>query len=262
MDKLATGTVSSDGNREILANYSSVNFTLKGDRYSRAMNGVRFELIERFGAGRDVLDIGCATGAFLIPMLSRLKSAVGLDFVERFLREFTMALGGSVPTNLDLVCADARAMPLADKSIDFAYSFATLYYIPAVEKVIAELARVVRPGGTIALEFGNVTSTNTMFAQVYAETSGWAFPVHVRIGDALDWIRDAGFVLREQRVFQIFPLYAAPLSRPWMLPLSGRPLRALLGIRTRRGHLWDEHLSGMPGLRRFAFRHLVVAERQ
>jgi len=253
----------SDGNKEIYEKrYGAATFQLGGDSYSQAMQALRFDLLERYGRGRDVLDVGCATGDYLKPRLQAFRTAVGLDYTQRFLDEFAASYDVAPPANLRLVCADARDMPLADRSVDFAFSFATLYSIPQGERVIAELGRIVRPEGHVALEFGNLRSLNTLVAGAWHRAERWAEPHHLRLAEVRRHLDAAGFAVVDWRAFQVLPLYAVPRRLFWMRPLSGRPLRGLLGRRLASGRMVDEVVSGSALLRPFAFRHLVVARRR
>lgn len=252
-----------DPNKAIYdTHYGRATFELGGDTYSRAMQAVRFELLEKYGRDRHVLDVGCATGDYLKASLGVFKSATGLDYTQRFLDEFAASFDGELPANLKLVCADARDMPFAPRSFDFAYSFATLYSIPEGERVVSELGRVMRQGGHVALEFGNLHSLNTLVAEAWHKAESWAKPHHMRLADLRHQLDAAGFDVVDWRAFQILPLYAVPRRLIWLRPLSGRPFRQLLGRRTRGGRLIDEIVSGAPLLRPFAFRHLVVAQRR
>ena len=46
--------------------------------------------------------------------------------------------------------ADACALPFPDASFDRALSLLVLHFVPEAEKAVAEMRRVVRPGGTVA----------------------------------------------------------------------------------------------------------------
>ena len=48
---------------------------------------------------------------------------------------------------VEYIGADARALPLADASVDHVVSVLTLCTIPAVDRALAEIRRVLRPGG-------------------------------------------------------------------------------------------------------------------
>ena len=54
----------------------------------------------------------------------------------------------------DWVSADARALPFRDRAFDVAFSNSVLEHIEALEPVIAEVARILRPGGDPAAAAG------------------------------------------------------------------------------------------------------------
>ena len=97
--------------------------------------------------GRRVLEVGCGAGQCGRWLLSQGASVVGLDVSHRQLqhsRRIDQATGLVVP----VVCATATAVPLADDSFDLACSaFGALPFIGDADVVMAEVARVLRPGG-------------------------------------------------------------------------------------------------------------------
>jgi demethylmenaquinone methyltransferase / 2-methoxy-6-polyprenyl-1,4-benzoquinol methylase len=111
-------------------------------------------LVSRVDAapGDTVLDVATGTGA-VIRELRRQKGCkvVGVDQSPEMLAEARRRLGPEI----ELVEANAEKLPFADASFD-ALSFTYLLrYVADPAATLRELARVVRPGGTIAsLEFG------------------------------------------------------------------------------------------------------------
>jgi demethylmenaquinone methyltransferase/2-methoxy-6-polyprenyl-1,4-benzoquinol methylase len=103
------------------------------------------------GPGDRVLDVATGTGLVAAELI-RQKSCtvVGLDQSPEML-----AVARERLPDLELVEASAESLPFADESFD-ALSFTYLLrYVDDPGATLAELARVVRPGGTIAgLEFG------------------------------------------------------------------------------------------------------------
>lgn len=92
--------------------------------------------------GRDVvLEVGVGTGRVA---LSLDVPVIGLD-LSRPMMEVLRAKDGTVP----LVEGDATRLPFPDDSVDAAYAAHVLHLIPAWEAALAELARVVRPGGVV-----------------------------------------------------------------------------------------------------------------
>lgn len=106
----------------------------------------------RIGPGDDVLEIGFGGGALLGRLLNATRGTVtGVDasraMVERARRDF-----GGAP-NLRLHCASVESLPLETASVDKAVSVASLYFWPDPAASLAELARVIRPGGTLSFVF-------------------------------------------------------------------------------------------------------------
>lgn len=110
-----------------------------------------------------VLDVGCGRGLLLIGAARRLRSgrAFGLDLwqtvdqsgncPEATLRNATIA---GVRERIELHTGDAQKLPFADGTFDVIVSSWALHNIPTREgrdAAIAEIARVVKPGGRVLL---------------------------------------------------------------------------------------------------------------
>jgi demethylmenaquinone methyltransferase / 2-methoxy-6-polyprenyl-1,4-benzoquinol methylase len=91
-----------------------------------------------------VADIGCGTGDLARGLVERGHRAFGIDMSIGMLHE---ADSGGAP----LVLSDAAMAPLADATVDGAVSAFALRNFSELVAVIVELARVVRPGGRVAL---------------------------------------------------------------------------------------------------------------
>ena len=98
-------------------------------------------------AGRRVLEIGCGSAPCARWLRSAGADVVALDLSAGMLTraaELNRATGLAVP----LLQADAGALPLASRSMDLACSaFGGLPFVADVGTVLAEVARVLRPGG-------------------------------------------------------------------------------------------------------------------
>jgi demethylmenaquinone methyltransferase / 2-methoxy-6-polyprenyl-1,4-benzoquinol methylase len=104
------------------------------------------------GAGDTVLDVATGTGAVASELIRRNGCiVVGLDQSPEMLAEARRRLGAEVR----LVQGSAESLPFPDASFD-AVTFTYLFrYVDDPRATLLELARVVRPGGTLAsLEFG------------------------------------------------------------------------------------------------------------
>lgn len=251
-------------NKEI---YNSVydlrNVTLVDtDRYSTSMNLLRQEIVAKYSKGNDVLDAGCGIGEFLIPHLNDCKSAVGLDFSTQYLEEFSRRVGDCYSGRLILKNADLREFPLRDNSVDFAFSFSTLYYIEQIGEVISEFGRVLRSGGVAALEFGNKNSLNTIISAYRHANDNWAKSYNHCMKDVFRLLGAHEFEVMQVRRFQVLPLLTVPRSLFWLYPFTGNVFRNFLSRHISGGRIVDEVISGAPLLRNFAFRNMVIVRRK
>jgi demethylmenaquinone methyltransferase/2-methoxy-6-polyprenyl-1,4-benzoquinol methylase len=103
------------------------------------------------GPGRTVLDVATGTGAVARELLrQKACSVVGLDQSPEMLAEARRRL----PADVTLVEGNAEELPFEDESFDALTFTYLLRYVDDPPATLHELARVVRPGGTVAgLEF-------------------------------------------------------------------------------------------------------------
>lgn len=116
--------------------------------YHRMIDELELELVRRYGQGRDIFEAGCGTGLLLKEAALVARSAIGLDLSRGM-------LGQAKARNLHVVQGSVTAVPLPSASFDLVYSMKVLAHIPPIEAAIAELTRVLRPGGHLLLEFYN-----------------------------------------------------------------------------------------------------------
>ena len=102
--------------------------------YHRMLDDLEVSLVERYGTGGDVLEVGCGTGLILDRVTSFARSAVGIDLSGGMLAK---AHG----RGLAVAQASATALPVASESVDVAYSFKVLAHIPDIKTAMAEMAR-------------------------------------------------------------------------------------------------------------------------
>ena len=104
-------------------------------------------------AGGRVLEVGCGRGIAL-PVLARLlrpSHLAALDIEPTFLEEARARLDGE-GIAAELVPGDVRRMPFPDASFDMVVDFGTCYHIARATAAIAEIARVLAPGGLFVHE--------------------------------------------------------------------------------------------------------------
>ena len=97
----------------------------------------------RLGPGDLVLDVACGTGDFCRELEEGGHRVVGIDF--------SMGMLQVARTGAPLIQGDALRLPLRDASVDAATCGFALRNVTDTGDLFDELARVVRPGGRIAL---------------------------------------------------------------------------------------------------------------
>jgi len=99
--------------------------------------------------GERIIDVGCGTGSltFALPQAANVAQVAAIDYSENFVE---VARSKNSDPRITIERADACALPFADASFDRAVSLLVLQFIPDSERAVAEMCRVVRPGGTVA----------------------------------------------------------------------------------------------------------------
>jgi len=100
-------------------------------------------------AGWQWADIGCGNGAFTEMIVQRHAPAIvrGIDPSPEQLAFARHRLAGS-PAEFEI--GDAMALPYADASFDAAVMALVIFFVPEPAKGVAEMARIVKPGGSVS----------------------------------------------------------------------------------------------------------------
>lgn len=99
--------------------------------------------------GDRLLDVGCGTGALLAAVRRQAPGveATGVDLTPEMLRVARGKLGGGT----GLAAADAMRLPFAPGSFEAVVSSSSFHYWPEPGAALAELRRVLRPGGRLVI---------------------------------------------------------------------------------------------------------------
>ncbi|CAN6163305.1 unnamed protein product [Urochloa humidicola] len=103
-------------------------------------------------AGGILLDVSCGSGLFTrkFAKSGTYSAVVALDFSENMLRqcyEFIKQDGTLLNANLALVRADISRLPFASCSVDAIHAGAAIHCWPSPSNAVAEISRVLKPGG-------------------------------------------------------------------------------------------------------------------
>ena len=116
--------------------------------------------------GRDWLEIGCGTGALSAAILAQCapKSLIAVDPSDGFV---TRARANVPDARAEFRTGDAQALPLEDASRDLIVSALMLNFVPDREKALAEMKRVVRPGGTVGFYVWDYPGGGVQFMRAF-----------------------------------------------------------------------------------------------
>jgi len=130
-----------------------VAFDVTPEAYTRFMGRYSLPLAVKFldlldpQRGQRVLDVGCGTGIVTAELAERVgqEAVSAIDPSPPFLSAVRMRL-----PHVDLRDGHAEEMPFDDDAFDLALAQLSVHFMADPARGVAEMARVVRPGGTVA----------------------------------------------------------------------------------------------------------------
>jgi SAM-dependent methyltransferase len=115
--------------------------------------------------GLDVLDVGCGQGIDLYRYAVAGATATGLDLTPRHVelaRVHLQAMG----VQADVIVGDAERLPFANATFDRVSSNGVLHHTPNMQQALAEIRRVLRPGGQATIIVYNRSSIHFWLQQI------------------------------------------------------------------------------------------------
>jgi len=132
--------------------------------------------------GQFVLDAGCGPGTYGIILAQQGNKVIGIDISPE---EVAAAKERSKQKGVDFspIVGDLENLPFKDKSFDICFCGWTLHHFPDIDTAVAELVRVLKPGGKIALAEPNESNLAMRLsrfienlAQKWVLKAGWDTP--------------------------------------------------------------------------------------
>ncbi|MFP5298308.1 MAG: methyltransferase domain-containing protein [Actinomycetota bacterium] len=126
--------------------------------------------------GSTVLDIGCGAGIDSVIAARRVGPSgkvLALDFLPEMLERTARAAADAGLGNLEPIEGEMEAIPLPDNSVDHIISNGVINLSPRKSRVLAECARVLRPGGGFCIS-DIVVEENSLPPEVLTHPAAWA----------------------------------------------------------------------------------------
>ena len=103
--------------------------------------------------GQRILDAGCGFGGTVASLNARFNGLdlIGLNIDPRQLERAAARVHPTPGNRIRWVAADACALPLPDHTLDAVLAVECIFHFPSREEFFRECARVLRPGGRLAL---------------------------------------------------------------------------------------------------------------
>jgi ubiquinone/menaquinone biosynthesis C-methylase UbiE len=136
---------------EFSARYEAERSPNRPDGYHALVDDLEVGLVERYGAGKEVLECGVGTGLLLDRIARFARTARGIDLSPGMLERARRR-------GLDVREASVTHIPFPDARFDVTCAFKVLPHVRELGKALAEMARVTRPGGQVLAEFYNPIS--------------------------------------------------------------------------------------------------------
>jgi len=167
----------------------------------------KLKRIKELAFGRKTLDVGCAAGVYLIPLLESGIDVYGIDYVSRFANNANALINKVAGHEQDqgrVICEDICNTSLQDHSFEFIYSLSTFPYIKNKDIALKEIFRMLSDHGIVYIEFGN---SEAMAHQKALRAKTGVEMYNHPVSEIFDMVHRAGFEVIATRFGQIFPMH-------------------------------------------------------
>lgn len=109
--------------------------------------------------GATILDAGCGPGVHSIRVAKAGYHVCAVDISEAMLRHASRRIQeAGVPDKVDFSQKDLTNIDFPNANFDYVFSWGVVIHIPDAEKALDEIARIIKPGGKLALYLTNKTA--------------------------------------------------------------------------------------------------------
>lgn len=234
-------------------------FELATDRIIRALSAAPESLI---------LDAGCGSCKHSVRFAKRGFHCYAVDFSPEILKEAeTYVREQGLQERITIKCEDITCLSFDSNSFDYILCWGVLMHIPDLKKAIAELCRVLRPGGKIIISEGNMHSPQAILTyivkklilnnyQITMTPSGVECWKTTYAGPLLTRGTNVGYlinILRENKVI---------IKKRWPGQFTNLYVRLPHPILRKPIHAWNEFWFRFIRFPQLAFGNILFGEKQ
>jgi SAM-dependent methyltransferase len=161
------------------------------------------------------LDVACGPGVVSRALAAKVGTVTGVDLTPAMVEEAERKAHEEGIANVSFLLGDATALDFSDGSFDGAITRFSFHHIPVPARVLAEMARIVRPGGWVVVG-DQITDDDGEGAAWHQEIERLRDPTHwasQRLGRLRAMGEEAGLELEQERLVPIEIDYEDWLAR-------------------------------------------------
>jgi SAM-dependent methyltransferase len=233
--------------------------------------------LDRFSQGDSlkVLDAGCGPGSLAEEIAKRGHKTTGLDYSLDMVAQASRAAESAGTKRASFIQGDLDSLPFQNNSFDAVICVGVLQYLPDDRISIAELGRVLRPGGIAIVTLPNIFRISNFFDPIYyfrgirygIHLLARRLPVRKKLADPIDFSTNRMFSSRRyiygQRrgAFRLSRLTSVEATCIGFGPMTFwkrpyLPERLSLSLSDRLDHA--SRMSGLRWLRFFSNRWVIT----
>lgn len=136
-------------------------FTETADAFARTVRRTRSEEAEELARRATeglanaekllAIDLACGPGTYTRPLAARVRHAIGADLTPAMVEKARAEAARDGISNIEFTCADIYALPFADGAAGIVSCGYAFHHMTEPERALAEMSRVLQPGGRIAV---------------------------------------------------------------------------------------------------------------
>ena len=133
--------------------------------YDEVFNQICFTLSK--DGNPTILDAGCGSGAHSVRLAKHGFNVLGVDISKYILKKAKSNIRlHNFQNKIQFSCEDITSLPYENQSFKYILCWGVLMHIPDIDQAIAELTRVLKKGGTLIIEEGNMHSLQSFLTRI------------------------------------------------------------------------------------------------